>query len=87
MNKNTFTLQEILACYRAWNEAERHEQIRNAGKKPLEQKWQEYLELMAFGLALKPTPSQHEQRQKVESLNRYYEQIQRFEVRRASHRK
>lgn len=87
IDKNTFTLQEILACYRAWNEAERQEQIRNAGKKPPEQKGQEYLELMALGLALKPTPSQHEQRQKVEMLNRCCEQMQRFEARRASHGK
>lgn len=87
MDKKRFTLQETLACYRAWNEAERQQQLRNAGKKPPDQKWREYLELMELGLAIKPEPSQHEQRQKVDMLNRYYEQIQRFEARSASHGK
>jgi len=76
------TWQTTVAHYRAWNEAEFRANVRNAGKKTLLQKWREFLAIMEFGLMLKPTASQHEQRQKVEMLNRYYEQIHRFEDRR-----
>ena len=76
------TLKETLACYQAWNDAEFHERLRHAGEKTLEQKWREYLDLMEFGMQIKPSPSVHEQRQKVEMLNHYYEQIQLFEARR-----
>jgi hypothetical protein len=75
--------QETLKQYRALNEAEFREKIRNAGKKSPLQKWREFLAIMEFGLKIKPQPSEHEQRQKVEMLNRYYEHLQRFEVRRA----
>ena len=76
------TLKETLACYQAWNDAEYHECLRHAVEKTLEQKWREYLDLMEFGLQTKPSPSLHEQKQKVETLNHYYEQIQLFEARR-----
>ena len=82
MGKSNFTLQETLAYYQAWNKAERQERLRCAGGKSSEQKWREYLDIMELGLAIKPEPSIHEQRQKVEMLNRYYEQIQQFEERR-----
>ena len=87
MNEETFTIQETLACYRAWNEAEREERIRDAGKKSREQKCREYLELMAFGMAIKPEPSLNEHRQKIDMLNRYYDQMALFERRRTQHGK
>jgi hypothetical protein len=70
-----------VAHYRAWNEAEFHAAVRNAGTKSLPQKWEEFMAMMEFGLMLKPMPSPYEQRQKVEMLNRYCEQMQRFEER------
>ena len=73
--------QETLKHYQALNEAEFREKVRNAGKKSLSQKWREFLAIIEFGLKIKPQPSEHEQRQKVEMLNRYYERIQRFEAR------
>ena len=76
------TLKEAVACYQVWNDAELQERLRHAGEKTLEQKWREYLDLMEFGMQIKPSPSVHEQRQKVEMLNHYYEQIQLFEARR-----
>lgn len=79
--------QMRLKYYRAWNEAEFREKIRNAGKKNFAQKWQEFFDLIEFGLMLKPQPSEYEQQQKVEMLNRYYEAIQRFEARRQQHGK
>jgi hypothetical protein len=85
MGKDTFTIQETLACYQSWNEAERQERLINAGKKSPEQKWQEYLDIMEFGMMIKPEPSLHEHRQKIEMLNRYYEQIELFEERRKQH--
>ena len=74
--------QTTLAYYQTWNDVEFLEKFRNAGAKSLAQKWQEFLDLMEFGLMLKPFPSPHEHRQKVEMLNRYYQEIQRFEDRR-----
>jgi hypothetical protein len=85
MSKPTFTLQETLAHYRAWNTAKLQETRRQAGQKPAEQKWREYLNLMEVGMAIKPEPSLHEQRQKWDVLNHYYAQLQRFEARRTSH--
>ncbi len=79
--------QQALACYQALNAAELTEQRRNAGKKSPEQKWREYLEIMEFGMEIKPEPSIHEHRQKIDMLNRYYEQIQLFETRRQQHGK
>jgi hypothetical protein len=73
--------QAALAQYRAWNEAKFRESVHNAGKKPLSQKWREFLVIMEFGLTIKPRPSENEQKQKVEMLNQYYEQMQRFEAR------
>jgi len=46
------------------------------------EKWQKFLAIMEFGLMIKPMPSEHEQRQKVEMLNKYLEAIQLFEERR-----
>jgi hypothetical protein len=74
--------QETLAHYRAWNEAEFREKIKNAGKKTPLQKWREFLAIMEFGLKIKPQPSMHEHQQKIEMLNQYYERMQNFEMRR-----
>jgi len=41
--------------------------------------------LIEFGLKIKPEPSVHEQRQRVETLNFYYQQIAQFEQRRQRH--
>ena len=79
--------QTTVTQYRAWNEAEFRENIRNAGKKSLLQKWREFLTIMEFGFMLKLKPSQHEQQQKVEMLNRYYEQMHRFKERSVGHGK
>lgn len=77
--------QARLAQYRALNDAEWRERVRNAGKKSPTQKWHEFLDLMEFGMQIKPQPSEHEHRQKIEMLNRYYERIQRFEAWRKRH--
>ena len=82
MNHKILTVQETLACYQEWNTSERAERLRNAGQKSVEQKCREYLDLMAFGMAIKPEPSVHEYRQKIDMLNRYYEHIALFEKRR-----
>jgi hypothetical protein len=37
--------KEALAHYREWNEAKFAERVRNAGKKSLAEKWEEYKEL------------------------------------------
>ena len=79
--------RETLAYYSAWNDAELHEQIAQADTKPPAQKWHEFLALMEFGLMIKPQPSFHEHQQKIDMLNRYYQQLQQFEERRKGHGK
>lgn len=74
--------QTALAQFRLRNEAEFREKIRNAGKKSPAQKWREFLAIMAFGMKIKPQPSEHEHRQKVKMLDQYYERMQSFEARR-----
>jgi hypothetical protein len=80
--KEKLQWKTTLAHYQAWNDAEFKTRVQNAGKKSLAEKWQEFLAIMEFGLMIKPIPSEHEQRQKVEMLNRYIEAIQLFEERR-----
>jgi hypothetical protein len=79
--------QATLMQYRTWNDAKLREHIRNIGKKSLSQKWREFLALMEFGLKIKPQPSAHEQCQKMEILNQYYQRIHRFEAWRRQHGK
>lgn len=85
MTEDKAIWQTTISHYRTWNEAELRARIRAAGKKTPLQKWQEFLAIMDFGLKLKPKPSRHEQRQKVEMLNHYYEQILKFEARKNAH--
>lgn len=80
---NPKLLREALAQYRAWNEAEFVEQVRNAGKKTPAEKWQEYQE--AF--ARLPKPSPEEQRRKMEEIKAYYASMRRFEAERAKRQK
>lgn len=84
MKQTPLTLQETLAHYQAWNQAEDELRRRQAGQKSSEQKWREYLDMMEFGMLIKPEPSPREHRQKIAMQNHYYEQIQRFEERRRS---
>jgi hypothetical protein len=74
--------KKTLAYYHAWNETEFLENVCNARQKNLKQKWHEFLAIIEFGLKIKPQPSEHEQCQKVDMLNQYYERMQRFEARR-----
>ena len=77
-------LKEALAQYRAWNEAEFVDQVRSAGMKTPEEKWQEYQALSAFGLLIKAESSPAAQRQSAREWKSYLDRIQRFEARRRS---
>ncbi len=81
------TWKKILGHYRAWDEAELWARIRDAGKKTDEQRWQEFLSIIEFGMMIKPQPGRQEQCQKIEMLNRYYQRIRRFEEWRKRHGK
>ncbi len=74
--------QEALAQYRAWNEAEFEERVRNAGKKSPAEKWREYRSMFALARRLKPELSPGGQARAAQEWEFYYEQIQRFEARR-----
>ncbi len=84
---NTISLRERLGYYQALNETEWCDCLKNAGQKSLAQKWQEFCSLIEFGYAIKPQPSLHEQRQKIEMLGQYYARIQQFEAWRQQHGK
>jgi hypothetical protein len=85
MALNKVIWQQALAHYRAWNEAEFIDQVRDAGKKTPEEKWREYQALFAFGRRLRPEPSPAAQRQTAREWEYFYEQIRRFEARRKTH--
>jgi len=79
---NPIAWQTALQQYQQWNEItyQQRKQPQDKAKK-----WQEFLTLIEFGLKIKPEPSVHEQRQRVETLNFYYQQIAQFEQRRQRH--
>ncbi len=77
--------QEALAYYRAWNEAEFLDRVRNAGKKTDAEKWREYKDLFAFGQRFRPTPSARALAKSAQEWAAYYEKIQLFEAQRKRH--
>ncbi len=77
-------LKEALAQYRAWNEAEFVDQVRNAGRKTPEEKWREYQALFAFGRRIKTEVSPAAQRQAAREWECYFERVRRFEAWRRS---
>jgi len=74
--------QKAITHYQAWNQARFREKVRQAGQKSLTEKWGEYLALMEFGLHLKPQPTRHEQRRKMEHWAQYYRLVREFERKR-----
>ena len=90
MTEDTFKKtdwKEVFSYYRRWNKADLQGKLRDAGKKGPDQKWQEFLSIMEFGMMIRPNPSKHEQRQEIRTQNRYYQRIQRFEKWRQDHGK
>jgi hypothetical protein len=78
-------VREALAHYRAWNEAEFVDRVRNAGKKTPAEKWREYQDLFAFARSIKPELSPGAQVLAAQEWVDYYEKLKRFEARRGSH--
>ena len=78
-------LREALAQYRAWNEANFVERVRNAGKKTLAEKWQEYVSLYELARSIKPELSPGAQVMAAREWEDYYERMQRFEAQRQPH--
>lgn len=85
MTLDKAAVREAMAHYRAWNEAEFIDQVRNAGKKTPEEKWREYQALFAFGRRIKAEASPAAQRQKTREWEGYHERIHRFEAWKKSH--
>lgn len=71
--------KKALEYYRQQNEAELKERIRNAGKLTPEQAWQQYVDLWEFCVNLNPGAGKGQRLMKLESLNEYYANIQKFE--------
>lgn len=71
--------RDTLAQLREWNKAEQELRSLQAGRKSQQQRWREFLEIMEFGLRLRPFPSRHEQLAKVEMLENYHQRMRRIE--------
>lgn len=69
---------------RQYNEAELRERIRNAGKRPPNKAWQQFVALWEFGRQMNLKPSQREEEQKMAALVRYLERVQKLEAWRAA---
>lgn len=76
---------EALAHYRAWNEAEFIDRVQRAGERTPAEKWRIFLDLMAFGRRIRPSPSEHAQQREAIALQTYYAHIRQFESRRQHH--
>jgi hypothetical protein len=70
--------------YHQWNEAERKARWEEAGMLSPQEAWEQYVDLWEFGRQTKVQPSQHQIRQKVESLERYYDRLAKLEAWRRS---
>ena len=71
--------REVLAHYRAWNEDVFRDRVLRAGEQTPAEKWRVYLELMSFGLKIRPTPSVWQQRRTMADWETYYARIKKFE--------
>jgi hypothetical protein len=71
--------RDTVAQLRAWNKAIQELRFRQAGSKSRQERWREFLEIMEFGLKLRPYPSRHEHQAKGEMLENYYHRMRRFE--------
>jgi hypothetical protein len=70
--------------YRQWNVAERKARWEEAGKRSPQEAWEQYVDLWEFGWRTNVQPSQYHIRQKIESLERYYECVAKLEAWRRS---
>jgi hypothetical protein len=66
--------------YRQWNVAKRKARWEVAGKLSPQEAWQQYVDLWEFGWRTNVQPSQHQIRQKIEALERYYDRVAKLEA-------
>lgn len=62
---------------REWGEAA--ERTRPREQVSLAEAWQRYVALVEFCWRLSPQPGEHQRREKIEALNRYYARVQKLE--------
>ena len=73
--------------YRKWNEAELVDRVKNAGKLSPAETFQRYVSLVEFCWKLCPQQSESQRKQKLVSIERYYDRIKRLEAWRRSNGK
>lgn len=66
--------------YRQWNEAELMERVKNAGNRPPQQAWQEYIALWEFCLRLASEPGYQQRRKRLQEWDEYYARIHKLEA-------
>jgi hypothetical protein len=66
--------------YSQWNVAERKARWEEAGMISPQEAWEQYVDLWEFGWRINAQPSQRQMRQKMESLERYYERVAKLEA-------
>ena len=73
-------LRGAQAAYRQWNEAELREKLQRAGSRPADEAWRQFVDLWEFGWQMRLQASETQQRQKLNDLRLYYEQIRKLET-------
>jgi hypothetical protein len=73
--------------YRQWNEAEKIERARNAGKLTPQQGWEQYVELWQFLVNTGEEPSERQQQKRLADWAEYYARLQKFKAWRREHGK
>jgi hypothetical protein len=72
--------RKAYAALREWSEAERIERIRDARRLTPQERWQQFVDLVDFGLRIAPPESERLRDQKMAALDRYYERVRRMEA-------
>ena len=71
--------QQAYNHYKQWNEAEFAERVKNAGKLSPADAFRRYVSLVEFCWKLCPQQSESQRKQKLLSIDRYYDRIKNFE--------
>ena len=81
--KNTLDRElyrKVYESFRQWNEAEKIERARNAGKRPSDETWQQYIDLFELAWQTGARQSAYQRKQKLADLDRYYDRIRKLEA-------
>ncbi len=79
--------RQVYNQYQQWNEAEFVDRVKNAGKLSPAETFQRYVSLVEFCWKLCPQQSESQRKQKLVSIERYYDRVKKLEAWRRSNEK